>query len=308
MAIDDTRIEEGRGARESARDGLREPDRLHRALARLNARRLLPATPDDPPCFEDDLALARAEEAFLSRERAAVAARAAAAPPDADRFVAWFERLEQDGPGQHDPLFEWLARDADHASVRWFLRQELAGEAGFDDLVALTQRRIETVAKLELARNYWDEMGCGHEGGMHGPMLARLGRELELASHPAEVVWEASALGNVLMGLAYNRRYAYHSIGALGAVELTAPGRCEKVVAGLERLGISAAARRYYSLHAVIDRKHSERWDRDVLRTLVAADGSRARWIAEGALMRLEAGRRTFDRYRRELGLASRAA
>ena len=192
--------------------------------------------------------------------------------------------------------------------MRWFLRQELAGEAGFDDLVALTQRRIEPIAKLELARNYWDEMGCGHEGGMHGPMLARLGRELDLASHPAEIVWEASALGNVLMGLAYNRRYAYHSIGALGAVELTAPGRCEKVVAGLERLGIRSSARRYYALHAVIDRKHSERWDREVLRTLVESDSSRARWLAEGALMRLEAGRRTFERYRRELGLAARAA
>jgi hypothetical protein len=32
-----------------------------------------------------------------------------------------------------------------------------------------------------------------------------------------------------------------------------------------------------------------------------------ARWIAEGALARLVAGKRTFDRYRVELGLSSSA-
>jgi hypothetical protein len=49
--------------------------------------------------------------------------------------------------------------------------------------------------------------------------------------------------------------------------------------------------------------KHSEAWNREVLRPLVAADPRVARPIAEGALMRLAAGARCFERYRRELGL-----
>src|SRR5690606_14479646 len=130
------------------------------------------------------------------------------------------------GPGQFDPLFEFLAERATYEQVRWFLQQEVAGEAGFDDLVALTQVRLPTPAKLELARNYWDEMGRGREHGMHGPMLARLAEAAGVrGTDPSDIVWEALALGNLLAGLASNRRYAWHSFGALGAVELTAPTR-----------------------------------------------------------------------------------
>ena len=66
---------------------------------------------------------------------------------------------------------------ADTASLeqmRWYLQQEAAGEAGFDDLTAMTQVKLPKRIKLELARNYWDEMGRGNEKGMHGPMLERL--------------------------------------------------------------------------------------------------------------------------------------
>ncbi|MDQ3036156.1 MAG: iron-containing redox enzyme family protein [Myxococcota bacterium] len=300
-----TNTEMGRVERASERADRDEasPDRLQALLSQLNARRLRPATPDHAPSFERERRLAEIEERFLQRERAAIADRAREAPLDADAFVAWFEQLETCGPGQHDVLFEWLAREADLESMRWFLLQELAGEAGFDDLVALTQRKLAPTPKLELARNYWDEMGVGHEDGMHGPMLGKLAKELDLDPTAQPIVWESLAVGNLLMGLAYNRRWAYCSIGALGAVELTAPGRCVEVDRGMKRLGVTGAARRYYTLHSVIDRRHSAQWNREVLHPLVARDPSLAQWIAEGALMRLEAGRRTFERYRRELAL-----
>ncbi|HTU63714.1 MAG TPA: iron-containing redox enzyme family protein [Polyangiales bacterium] len=186
--------------------------------------------------------------------------------------------------------------------MRWFLSQEVAGEAGFDDLVALTQIKLAPRPKLELARNYWDEMGQGHEGGMHGLMLERLATKLAL-DRSVPIVWESLALGNLMLALAANRRYTYQSIGALGAIELTAPGRATLVNAGLKRLGIGGEARRYFALHATLDVRHSQSWNREVLAPLVAEDPDRARFIAEGALMRLSAGQRCFARYRRELAL-----
>jgi hypothetical protein len=42
--------------------------------------------------------------------------------------------------------------------MQWFLTQEIAGEAGFEDLTAFTQIRLPVRPKLELARTYWDEM------------------------------------------------------------------------------------------------------------------------------------------------------
>jgi Iron-containing redox enzyme len=287
----------------------RSPDALHRTLLRFNQLRLRPDFPSETwqADVESELRARLLEGEFVEKERARVATRAAEAPSDPDGFIAWFEDLKQMGPGQHDPLFPWLATEASLEQLRWFLTQEVAGEAGFDDLVALTQVKLPTQAKLELARNYWDEMGRGRENAMHGPMLEGLAHALSLQPREEETVWEAHALANLLVALAANRRYAFHSIGALGAVELTAPGRAALVNAGLQRLGFGMPVRRYYALHSTLDVKHSEDWNREVLRPLVAEDPARARPIAEGALMRLQAGALCFERYRRELGLRLQA-
>jgi hypothetical protein len=274
-------------------------------LLQFNRLRLRPALPEEG--WQDDVGLETRlrslEGAFVERERWLVAELAAEAPENPDAFVTWFESLKQTGPGQGDPLFPWLAAEAPLEPFRWFLTQEVVGEAGFDDLVALTQVKLPTRAKLELARNYWDEMGRGHEESMHGPMLEGLAQELALRPTDEDTVWEAHALANLLCALACNRRYTYQAVGALGVVELTAPGRSACVNAGLERLGFGMPVRRYYAVHSTLDVKHSEAWNREVLRPLVAADPRVARPLAEGALMRLSAGARCFERYRRELGL-----
>jgi hypothetical protein len=278
-------------------------DDFQRGLARWNRARLAPGFPDEdwPGAEERDSRLRRQEGRFLDALRADVAVEAAGVPTDGDGFIAWFEALRDHGPGQHDPLFEWLAEEADRQQMRWFLGQEAAGEAGFEDLLAYTQIRMPARAKLEFARNYWDEMGRGNPKGMHGPMLAVLIERLELKAAIDETVWESLALANAMTGMATSRRYAWHSVGALGVIELTAPDRSAATAAGLRRLGFSPAERRYFDLHAVLDVKHSEAWNREALRPLVEEDPRRATAIAEGALIRLHCGARCFERYRAEL-------
>ena len=218
-----------------------------------------------------------------------------------DGFVGWFEELKNTGLGQGDPLFPWLAEHACRDDLRWFLQQEAAGEAGFDDLVALTQVKLPVQAKMELARNYWDEMGRGNVKGMHGPMLNGLVETLDLDPQIETTVWESLALANAMTAFATNRRYAWHSVGALGVIELTAPGRSACVAKGLARIGLSERERRYFALHAVLDVKHSEDWNREALRPLVEEDPRRAIAMAEGALIRLRCGARCFARYRKTL-------
>lgn len=246
------------------------------------------------------------EIAFVEELREEVLTQAAEVPRDAPAFVEWFENLKETGPGQGDPLFPWLAEEASRDEICWFLEQEAAGEAGFDDLVAMTQVKMPTGPKLELARNYWDEMGRGNERGMHGPMLSRLTKTLSL--HPAieTTVWQSLALANAMTAMASNRLYAWHSVGALGVIELTAPGRSACTAKALRRIGLSDSQRRYFDLHAVLDIKHSEDWNREALAPLVAEDPRRAIAIAEGALIRLRCGERCFERYRSEFGLSER--
>jgi len=278
-------------------------DSFQRRIAYWNHERLAPQFPsaDWQEAIEREAQMLRLEGGFLEALRAEVAEEAAEAPTDPEGFIAWFEGLRETGPGQSDPLFPWLAEEAPLEALRWFLEQEAAGEAGFDDLVAYTQVKLPALPKLELARNYWDEMGRGNIKGMHGLMLDALIERLELKPGIDRTVWQSLALANAMTAMATARRYAWHSVGALGVIELTAPARSACTAKGLRRLGFSDRERRYFDLHAVLDVKHSEDWNREALRPLVAEDPRRATAIAEGALIRLKCGARCFERYRKEL-------
>jgi hypothetical protein len=212
-------------------------DSFQRALAHWNHERLSPQFSDASwqKTLDRDTRMLRLEGAFIEELRAEVAEEAAAAPTDVEGFIAWFEALQENGPGQGDQLFPWIESEATFDQLRWFMGQEAAGEAGFDDLVAMTQVKMPALPKLELARNYWDEMGRGNPKGMHGPMLAVLIETMEIQAEIDSTVWESLALANAMTAMATTRRYAWHSVGALGAIELTAPGRSAATAAGLRR-------------------------------------------------------------------------
>lgn len=274
-------------------------------LARYNSSRLDPALPTEDwrGRHKAACAVTLAEGEFIEAARRETAVLCADIPTETEAFIVWFERLGAIGPGQGDGLFPWLANVAGLAQMKWFLSQEVAGEAGFEDLLAVTQVKIPEQAKLEMARNYWDEMGRGASKGMHGPMLARLAEHFDVDLSSVSIVPEALALSNMMVGLALNRRYAFHSVGALGVIEMTAPARASLVNQGLKRLGIAARHRHYFALHSVLDVKHSEAWNAEVLRPLVSGNPACAQAIGEGAILRLWCGARCFEHYRRHFDL-----
>ncbi|MGH6908818.1 MAG: iron-containing redox enzyme family protein [Phenylobacterium sp.] len=280
-----------------------DAEALHTGLAHWNHRRLAVQAPhaDWQAELNQDQRMLRLEGAFVEAFRAHVAPLVADAPSDPDGFIAWFEALRDSGPGQWDPLFGWLEVDASLEQMRWFLTQEAAGEAGFDDLVAMTQVKLPARPKLELARNYWDEMGRGSEAGMHGPMLERTVQGLGLRPTIDGTLWQSLCLANAMTAFATTRRYTYQSIGALGVVELTAPTRVACVDLGLKRLGRSPEQRKYFALHAHLDVEHSRAWNAEALVPLVSETPECARYIAEGAMMRLICGEQCFDTYRAHL-------
>jgi hypothetical protein len=275
-------------------------ERFHTELAKYNARQLMPAFPTG--AWHDELdefaRVSRAEGEYIEAVRSEVSSLVANVSCAVDDFIDWFEELKDAGPGQGDELFPWLAESASREDMLWFLTQEVAGEAGFDDLLAMTQVKMPVTAKLEMARNYWDEMGRGRETAMHGPLLERLANYLHIDAKPEHVIPESLALGNAMLALARSRRYCFQSIGALGVIEMTAPTRACFVDAGLKRLRIPTKKRLYFTLHAVLDIKHSECWNREVLRSLVEQEPRCAHAIGEGAIIRLWHGARCFDRYR----------
>jgi hypothetical protein len=87
---------------------------------------------------------------------------------------------------------------------------------------------------------------------------------------------------------------------------MTAPGRAAKVSLGLSRVGFTKKQSHYFSLHAVLDVKHSAAWNAEVLRPLVQEDARRAKALAEGAVLKLWGGEQCFKAYWQHFGLPQR--
>jgi len=101
---------------------------------------------------------------------------------------------------------------------------ECAGEAAFDDLVALAQVGTRSEVKIEMASNYWDEMGRGKSHAVHTHLFHKLISDLVLEAPPASALpWQVLAGVNVMLWCSIPRRNVFRAQGALGTVELLAP-------------------------------------------------------------------------------------
>lgn len=158
-------------------------------------------------------------------------------------------------------VYDWLASTADRSEIVAFLSLEGGPDGGFDDLVAACQIGLDGTAKLELARNYWDEMGNGRLARVHTELHRKLSRSLALTGPPRErqpvEALERSALTGLL---ATNRWLQPELLGALGLLELQAGPRCRRVVTALTRVGAGEDALDFYAEHAAVDPRHGKDW------------------------------------------------
>jgi hypothetical protein len=158
-------------------------------------------------------------------------------------------------------LYKWIAKDATWEQVVRFLALEGGPDAGFDDLVATCQVGLSGPAKMELATNYWDEMGNGDPDAVHTVLHERLVAAIDMPRIPLSDQ-PVSALARTAMGglMATNRWLQPEMLGALGLIELQAGPRCRTVVQAFDRLGAPADAYPFYTVHAEVDPRHGKDW------------------------------------------------
>jgi hypothetical protein len=205
-------------------------------------------------------------------------------------------------------VYDWLAEAATYDELVEFLNLEGGPDGGFDDLVALCQVGLGGNAKLEMARNYWDEMGRGSLPDVHTELHHRLSTALELRSlprtkQPVEAL-ERSVVGSMLV---VNRARQPEAVGALGLTELQAGPRCRRVLAALDRLEAPEDAVPFYAEHAEADPRHGKDW----LDHAVAELGADPRWaegIVRGARWRWLTNHRFFSAMADRFGATSAAA
>ena len=155
---------------------------------------------------------------------------------------------------------------------------------------------------MELARNYWDEMGRGHPAAVHTELHRSLTAALDLPpiprrQQPLEAL-ERTALSTLF---ATNRAFQPEMVGALGLIELQAGPRCRKVAAGLRRVGADEESLPFYDEHAQADPIHGKHWLENVIVPLAADPDVGAR-IVEGARWRSTLNARFLQEVARIIG------
>ncbi|MEO6206103.1 MAG: iron-containing redox enzyme family protein [Mycobacteriales bacterium] len=183
--------------------------------------------------------------------------------------------------------YRWLAKEASYDELVAFLALEGGPDGGFDDLVAACQIGLSGSAKLELGKNYWDEMGQGDSAGVHTVLHQQMAKALKLPHLTREqqptAALERSALGGLF---ATNRWLQPEMIGALGLLELQAGPRCRLVLQGLDRVGAPAEAYPFYVEHAEVDPVHGKDWLDKAVLPLVEQHPSWGPRIIKGAWWR----------------------
>ncbi len=235
--------------------------------------------------------------------------------------AAWLDELEAvplpavDPPGTAEELSAMAARDRSPAIYRWIATEApwdatlrfLALEGGpddiFDDLVATCQVGLPLgPAKMELAGNYWDEMGNGDLPAVHNVLYQRFVDAVDLPRIPAvEQPVEALERSALLGLLATNRYLQPELVGALGLIELEAGPHCRYVEQGLRRLGAPEGAHEFYSMHAEVDPLHGRGWLDNAVTPLTEQFPEWGGRILRGAVWKSRANQGLFAWAEREL-------
>ncbi|GBQ18762.1 hypothetical protein AA12717_0030 [Gluconacetobacter sacchari DSM 12717] len=210
--------------------------------------------------------------------------------PGETSFANWLWQFVETHPAAtHQAYFEFLANRATIEDLRFYLVQESAIDASTDDFLASLQIGAPGEAKMEIARNYWDEMGEGDPNFLHSTLFSDALGAFSISNMEAEnaLTLEALICGNLQQMVGLRRNLFHIGVGYFGATEQLVPKRFEALKRGWERVGLNPSAAKYHMLHIEVDGGHSEGWYQNVVAPLSKRSEQVRREITTGALYRL---------------------
>lgn len=238
------------------------------------------------------------EKSMLDDEIALVRNQVNGYPTKGREFVQWLKQVISDHAASRHPYYHaYLPEHGTLEDVRFLLAQETSLDPRFDDILALIQVGTHGREKMEIAANYWDEMGNGERGNEHTTLFAKTLSAINIDSHyiKENLRLEAKLCGNLSAALALSRRHYYKAIGYFGVTEYLAPRRFKSLIQAWRRLGLPFEGIRYHDIHIEVDAGHANGWFKNVIEPTIDRDPSIGRDIAIGALVRLNTSARYLD-------------
>ncbi|MCQ6553737.1 iron-containing redox enzyme family protein [Streptomyces sp. C10-9-1] len=218
-------------------------------------------------------------------------------PSEPRRYLSWLKQTARNHRVYKHPYYhEFIRNDATENDLRNYVMQESVVDGRFDDLLAMMQVGTAGAAKLEIASNFWDEMGNGDPAEVHTHLFNKIFEVFEIPEEELERSLSATSLlnGNLAVLLARYRALYGESVGFLGMTEWMAPDRFVQVVHAWERLGLPDVGITYHRLHITIDSQHAQGWFHNVVLPAAESPAMR-RAIARGVLWRLNSSAAYLD-------------
>ncbi|WP_342380358.1 iron-containing redox enzyme family protein [Myxococcus stipitatus] len=222
--------------------------------------------------------------------------------PPAASFKEWVTQTVRAHPSNiSHPIFAFLRDKATFEQLREFFLQETPLEVLFGDIIALMMPGVYGTIKLELAKNFWDEVGHAQDPRVHRNMRFDLMDYLEL---PRDIyterldlfVREELALVNMYMSMAMNRSRLTEILGALLATETMIPGRFEWQIQGWRRVGMADKPLAYHLEHTTVDVEHANAWMDEIIIPLLARNPAAMPELVLGIMLRLDTAGAVVDR------------
>ncbi len=252
------------------------------------------------------------EEKILENEIAQIDEYALdAIPKSGKEYVTWLRQLISNHPARlHEYYSTYLKDKSTLEDLQDFLLQETSLDPRFDDVLALMQVGTTGQTKMEIAQNYWDEMGNGDDALVHTKLFSTVLKSagVDVESRKDDLYYESNVCGNLSVLMALHRANFYKAVGYFGVTEYLAPSRFKHVVAAWERLGLPHEDIEYHRLHIRIDTVHANAWFQKVIAPLVDECPANGKDIAIGALIRLNTSGRYLDRLLSEAKMRSNIA
>lgn len=219
-------------------------------------------------------------------------------PTKDEPLTTWFNRFVDQHPVSRHKIFDFLALSASLRQIAYYIFQENPSDANFEDLIISLQLGIgNCYSKMELARNYWDEMGHGNMNLAHTELynvfLTEIRTQVPDFDTSFDALTEAISTGNYLLYVCKYRSTRYLGIGCLGVIERLFSEASSAMVKACVRLGIKTT--KYHSTHSKMDIAHANRWSIHLFDRLEQEGQSAKEEMALGAILRLSIIGRMYD-------------
>ncbi len=177
---------------------------------------------------------------------------------------------DDDGPSVAD----FIHRHGTREQALDFLRERSVQQLKESDPQSFVLPRLEGAAKVALAEVQYDEYGAGRPERLHQTLYARTlqsaGLDPTYGAYLGNISAVSLAAANVMSLFALHRRLRGAALGHFAAFEASSSVPSRKIAAGLERLGLPAAAATYFHEHVHADAVHEQVAAREMCGAFVA--------------------------------------